>query len=44
MIKRMGLEAVYHEKVFLEIMAILAKYKVTDCCLSINTRNPTNKN
>ncbi len=43
MIKRMGLEAVYHEKVFLEIMAILAKYKVTDCCLSVKTHKPKEK-
>ena len=31
---RMQLDAVYHEKAFLEIISILGKYKVTDCCMS----------
>ena len=41
---RMELDAVYHEEAFIDIMKVLGKYKITDCCLSIKTHITEDKN
>lgn len=43
MIQRMNLEAVYHEQAFLDIMAILSKYKIKDCCMGVSTSSKSNE-
>jgi hypothetical protein len=39
-IKRMNMEATFHDKAFLEIMKVFEKYNITDVCMGITSTFP----